>query len=124
MSEFNLSNQKFLLNCQYGTDNLERATIAFILATSASKTSETVVFISSDATDLCVRGALDGRAAEGYEPLADLVAQYQSNGGLIWVCPVCVKVRGLAQQDLLPGVEIAGAPRTTAYLASGARLLV
>ncbi|MFC3286085.1 DsrE family protein [Litchfieldella rifensis] len=123
MSEFNLANQKFLLNCQYGTDNLERATIMFILATSASKTSETAVFISSNATDLCVRGALDGLVAKGYEPLADLVAQYQANGGLIWVCPVCVKAKGLAQEDLLPGVEIAGAPRTTAYLASGARLL-
>lgn len=57
MSEFNLSNQKFLLNCQYGTDNLERATIAFILATSASKTSETAVFISSNATAYLASGA-------------------------------------------------------------------
>lgn len=123
MSEHNLSNRKFLVNCQYGTDNLERATIAFILASSASKTSETAVFISSNATELCVRGALDGLVADGYEPIADLVAQYQANGGQLWVCPVCVKAKGLAPEDLLPGVEIAGAPRTTAYLASGASLL-
>lgn len=123
MSEHNLSNRKFLVNCQYGTDNLERATIAFILASSASKTSETAVFISSNATELCVRGALDGLVAEGYEPIADLVAQYQANGGQLWVCPICVKAKGLSPEDLLPGVEIAGAPRTLDYIASGARLL-
>lgn len=123
MSTNDLSNQKFLLNCQHGTDNLERATIAFILATSASKTCETAVFLSSDATGLCVRGALDGQVAEGYEPIADLVAQYQANGGQIWVCPVCVRVKGLKPDDLLPGVEVAGAPRTMDYIASGARLL-
>ncbi|MDN3554841.1 DsrE family protein [Halomonas maura] len=123
MCDLDLSTQKFLLNCQYGTDNLERATIAFILASTASKTCETAVFISSNATALCVRGAVDGLVAEGYEPLADLIAQYQGNGGQIWVCPVCVKAKGLTQDDLLPGIEVAGAPRTMAYLASGARLL-
>lgn len=123
MSAHDLSNQKFLVNCQYGTDNLERATIAFILATSASKTSETAIFVSSNATELCVRGALDGLVAEGYEPIAELVAQYQANGGKIWVCPVCVKAKGLGQDDLLPDTEIAGAPRTMDYIASGAHLL-
>ncbi|MGD8710070.1 MAG: hypothetical protein PVF40_06755, partial [Ectothiorhodospiraceae bacterium] len=87
MSEQHQSQQKYLVNCQYGTDNLERATVAFILATTASKTCETAVFLTSNATDLCVRAGLDGLVAEGYEPIGDLVAQYQANGGKIWVCP-------------------------------------
>jgi predicted peroxiredoxin len=70
-----------------------------------------------------VRAGLDGLVAEGYEPIGDLVAQYQANGGKIWVCPACVKAKGFGEKDLLPGVEIAGAPRTMAYLASGAKVL-
>ena len=36
--------QKILVNCQDGTNNVERATISFILAVTASKTCETAVF--------------------------------------------------------------------------------
>ncbi|MBV1871826.1 MAG: DsrE family protein [Gammaproteobacteria bacterium] len=44
------------------------------------------------------------------------------NGGKIWLCPACVKAKGIIESDLIEGVEIAGAPKTTAYLASGAKL--
>lgn len=115
--------QKILINCQDGTNNLERATISFILAVTASKTCETAVFVSSNASDLCVRGGCEGLVAEGYEPLADLVATFIANGGKIWLCPACAKAKKIAQADLMSGVEIAGAPKSMAFLASGAQLL-
>ncbi|MBZ2169929.1 MULTISPECIES: DsrE family protein [Marinobacter] len=114
---------KYLVNCQDGANNLERATIAFILATTASKTHETAMFITADAADLFVRGAMDGLAAEGHEPIANLVTQYQGNNGQIWICPVCLKTKGIAEQDLIEGVEVAGAPRTMEYLATGGMML-
>lgn len=115
--------QKFLVNCRDGADNLERATIAFILAATASKTAETAVFVSAEASTLCLKGALDGLQAPGYEPLGDLVAQFRGNGGHIWLCPACVKAKQIQESDLMEGVDIAGAPRTMAFLASGAQLL-
>lgn len=114
---------KFLVNCQDGINNVERATIAFILATTASKTCETAVFITADASMLCVKGGLEGLQAEGHEPLKELVEQFQGNGGKIWICPVCVKTKGINESDLIDGVEIAGAPRTMEFLASGGHLL-
>lgn len=114
---------KYLVNCQDGTNNLERATIAFILATTASKTHETAMFITADAADLFVKGTMDGLAAEGHEPIANLVAQYQGNNGKIWICPVCLKTKGITEQDLVDGVEVAGAPRTMEYLATGGLML-
>lgn len=110
---------KYLVNCQDGTNNLERATIAFILATTASKTNETALFVTADATDLFVRGAMEGIAADGHEPLENLVRQYQDNGGQIWICPVCLKTKGIDASDLIEGAEVAGAPRTMAFLATG-----
>jgi len=114
---------KFLVNCQDGPGHPERATIAFILAVTASKTAETAMFVTSDAAALCVKGGADVVAAEGYEPLRDLMATYLANGGQIWLCPACAKAKGLTQGDLVEGVEIAGAPRTMAFLAGGAKLL-
>ena len=115
--------QKILINCQDGRNNLERATISFILAVTASKTCETAMFISSDASSLCVQGATEGLVADGYEPIKDLVSNFIANGGKLWLCPACAKAKGITQGDLMPGVEIAGAPKSMAFLASGAQLL-
>lgn len=115
--------EKFLLNCQDGANNVERATVSFVLATTASKNAETAVFITSEAAYLCTKGGADGLVAEGMEPLSDLINQFMGNGGKIWLCPICAKVKGITEQDLREGVEIAGAPRTMAFLSSGARLL-
>lgn len=117
------NNQKILVNCQDGDNNVERATIAFILAVTASKSCETAVFVTSDASNLCVKGGCDGLVAEGYEPLSNLVEAFISNGGSVWLCPACAKAKGISEDDLLAGVEIAGAPKTMAFLASGAQLL-
>lgn len=114
---------KYLVNCQDGTNNLERATIAAILATTASKTNETALFITADATNLFVKGAMEGLAADGHEPLENLINQYQANGGKIWICPVCLKTKGIGESDLIDGAEIAGAPRTMEFLATGGLML-
>lgn len=123
MSQSAPTSAKYLVNCQDGINNIERATIAFILAVSASKTNETAVFVTADASLLCVKGYADGLVADGHEPLADLMAQFLGNGGRIWLCPVCVRTKGIDEAELLDGVEVAGAPRTMAFLDSGAKLL-
>jgi len=114
---------KYLVNCQEGANNIERASVSFVLAVTASKTNETAVFITSDATYLLVKGKTDGLVAQGMEPIANLIQQYLDNGGKIWVCPVCVISKGLSSDDLIEGVEIAGAPKTMEYLATGGILL-
>lgn len=115
---------KYLLNCEYGASNVERATIAFILATTASKTAETVVFATADAADICVKGGSDGMVEDRMEPLSDLMDQFIGNGGKIWLCPICATVRDIGPEDLREGVEIAGAPKSMAFLESGAKLLM
>lgn len=115
--------QKYLVNCDYGLDNVERATIAFVLAVTASKSHETALFATSDASVFCTQGGADGLVAEGYEPLGELMQAFIANGGFIWLCPACAKAKGITESDLIEGVEIAGAPRTMAFLASGAKLL-
>ena len=117
------SESKYLVNCQEGSNNIERASISFVLAATASKTCETAVFATADAASLCVKGGADNLVHEGMEPLEDLMNQFIGNGGSIWLCPICAKVKGITESDLREGVEIAGAPRTMAFLESGARLL-
>ena len=114
---------KYLVNCEYGSNDPEKATIAFILAYTSSKTNETAVFATSDASRLFVKRDRPQIVADGYEPLNGLVDGFIENGGKIWLCPACAKAKGIGQDDLIAGVEIAGAPKTMAYLSSGAKLL-
>ncbi|MEJ2179669.1 MAG: DsrE family protein [Gammaproteobacteria bacterium] len=112
------------MNCTNGADNIERATVSFIMALSAAtNNAETAVFATSDAAKLCVKGGADDLLAPGYEPLAGLVEEFVDNGGVIWLCPVCAKAKGITEEDLIPGVELAGVPRTMDFMASGAQVL-
>jgi predicted peroxiredoxin len=117
------SDKKYLVNCQDGKNNVERASIAFVLAATASKTCETAVFITADAAHLCTQGGADGMVYEGMEPVAELMNQFLGNGGKIWLCPVCATVKNITPDDLITGVEIAGAPKTMAFIESGATVL-
>lgn len=123
MSDSSKSRKKFLINCADGINNVERATVSFIMAVAASTSSETAVFATADAAVLCVRGGADGLVAEGYTPLTELVEAFIANQGKIWLCPACAKAKGITPGDLIEGVEIAGVPTTMAYMASGAQLL-
>ena len=123
MATATAAKEKYLIHCQDGANHIERATISLTIATSASNTSEAVVFMSSDASALCVKGGADKLHEKGYEPLADLINQFVKNGGKIWLCRACAKAKGIAEKDLIDGAEIAGAPDTMAFLAGGAKLL-
>jgi predicted peroxiredoxin len=93
------------------------------LAFTSSKTNETAVFVTSDASHLFCRNDRLNIVADGYEPLNGLVDGFIENGDKIWLCPACAKAKGIEQADLIDGVEIAGAPKTMAFLASGAKTL-
>lgn len=115
--------QKILINWRDGASDPEQATVTLILAVTSSKSCETAVFVAAEASELVRKGAADGIQAPGYEPLADLLQAFLANGGRLWLCPACVKAKGIDEAQLLDGVEVAGAPRTMAFLASGAQVL-
>jgi len=124
MLEQKTTKQKYLINCRDGANDVERATVSFIMALSAAtNNADTAVFATSDAANLCVKGGTDDLVAPGYEPLAGLVEEFVDNGGIIWLCPVCAKAKGISADDLIPGVELAGVPRTMEFMANGAQVL-
>jgi predicted peroxiredoxin len=123
MNEQSGNPQKYLINCQDGSNNPERATISMILAFTASKTCETAMFVSAEAAQICVKGGADSINAEGYESLSSSLDGYIENGGQLWLCPACAKAKGITAEDLIAGAELAGAPKSMAFLASGGQLL-
>ena len=116
---------KFLVNCQHGTDDLEKATVAMIAAgAAAAMDGETAMFLTCESVRLAAKGGMDGLQHEGYPALVDLQQAFHENGGQLWVCPVCAKARGISADDLIAGAEIAGAARTIGFVNDGAKVLM
>ena len=116
---------KLLINCQHGSDDLEKATVAMIVAgATAAMDGETAMFLTCESVRLAAKGGMDGLQQEGYPALANLQESYVENGGQLWVCPVCAKARGITADDLIASAEIAGAARTIGFVSDGAKVLM
>ncbi len=116
---------KFLINCQHGSDDLEKATVAMIVAGAASAMDgETAVFMTGESVRLATKGGVDGLAVEKYPPLTELLEAYAENGGRLWVCPACAGARGIGAEDLIANAEIAGAARTIGFINDGAKVIM
>lgn len=81
------------------------------------------VFLTSNAVDLVRKGGQAMTHVPPLDPLAALIADFQARGGVIWVCPPCVKARGYGPEDLLDGVVIQGASAMHAEIKAGAAVM-
>jgi predicted peroxiredoxin len=107
-----------------GKEDVERGSLAFVVGNTAlSAGQEATVLLTIDGVCVAARGYSDGLHAHGFEPLADLVERFVSNGGQIWVCGACAKPRGITEGDLVSGAKIIGAATAVEALVNGARTL-
>ena len=55
---------KYLINCQHGGDDIEKATIAMIVAGAASAMDrETAVFLTGESVRMATKGGVDARCS-------------------------------------------------------------
>ena len=115
---------KVMIHNTHGKDDLERATLAFIVANAAlTAGQESIVLLTVDGVWLAKRGYADGLQAEGFNPIGELISSYLSNGGQVWVCGVCVKPRNITADDLIEGTQIVGAAVAVEAMIGGAQTL-
>ncbi len=107
-----------------GKENVERASLAFVAANVAlSSGQDATVLLTIEGVRVATRGYADGLQADGFPPLSELVSQFVSNNGRLWVCGACAKPRGITEGDLVQGACIIGAATAIEALVNGARSL-
>ena len=93
---------KLFIMCTHAGDDVERATIAFVMATAAQASDvEVIMGLQAEGVRLAVKGTAATISAPNFPPLADLAAAYSEAGGKILVCGPCAMARGL---DLKTGL--------------------
>jgi len=115
---------RVLINNTNGKENLERATLSFVVANAAlSSDQEAIVLLTVDGTWIATKGYADGLQAEGFAPLAELVAKFVAAGGQLWVCGACAKPRNITAEQLVEGGQIVGAAKAVEQMVNGVQTL-
>jgi predicted peroxiredoxin len=108
-----------------GTDRPEAANQALTVAAAAVAAGASVsLWLTGEAAWFGVPGRADELVLEHAAPLGDLLAAVLAEGS-VTVCTQCAARRGITEDDVLPGVRIAGAAVfVEEALAPGAQALV
>ncbi len=116
--------KKLVILSSRGLDD-ERGTVAWTIANSGLASGlDVVVFLTSTGVDLVRKGGVaDVRINPFDPPLNELIQNFKANGGTIWVCPPCAKVRGYTENDLIDGAVIKGSGAMHELIKDGAATL-
>lgn len=115
---------KFCVNLTSAKNDTDKATVAFVVANAAlGSDQETLVFLSTEAVRLAVKGYAEDIHEEGFAPLKQLMDNYIAGGGQLFVCSPCCKKRGLDESQLIDGALIVGGAKLVEFLSQGAASL-
>jgi predicted peroxiredoxin len=102
-------------------DNPDKTVVAFVVANAGvAAGQEVTIFLSVEGVRLVIPGYADDITSAGFKPLKELLADFTSNGGKIWICPPCFSARGLDKDNIIPGATFAGGAAVVGLLAEGA----
>jgi uncharacterized protein len=111
---------KFCVSLTHAKNDSDKATVAFVVANAAvGSEQETMVFLSTEAVRLAVKGYADDIHEEGFAPLKDLMTNFAGAGGKIFVCSPCFKKRKLDENALIDGATIVGGAKLVEFLVGG-----
>ena len=102
----------FIVLSASGFDNIARARSALMFATlAASANYKTVLYCIQNAVDVLVKGAIEKNEVPqpGVPTLTQRFAEAMEIGVEIQCCSQTMANKKISEQDLLPGVKIAGA---------------
>jgi predicted peroxiredoxin len=112
---------KVLICLTHGKEEPENVLIAYLFGVESLRAGkEALMFLTKDAIYAATPGFAETIDVPGAPSVAALHAEYVEKGGRIFACPVCMKVRGMQDAELLPNAEIAGVPSVFEYTAGGA----
>jgi len=111
---------KVLINLATGMEDGERVLVAFLVATAAQQGKEVVVWATKDAVRLGLPGEMQGVVCKDCPPLERLWEQFTEAGGELWLCPICLASRDLAEAEKVSNTKVVGATPMWEWAGTGA----
>ena len=112
---------KVLVGLTHGPDDAEDVLIAYLMGVEALRAGkEAVLWLTKDAVEVALDGAVEGIDVPGAPSITDLHDEFVNSGGRFFVCPICVKLRGLQTAVWTTNAEVVGAPSVYEFTSGGA----
>jgi hypothetical protein len=106
----------FIINTT-GTGNAEKAYSTFMMADVAQKMKlKPTIFLMLDGASLGLKGECDKVKHPAFPKLSEMVKNALNSGIKVYVCELSAEFRGINNDNLEDGFEIAGAPTFFNYL--------
>jgi uncharacterized protein involved in oxidation of intracellular sulfur len=117
-------NEKLVIISTNGTEDPEKATLPFVVATAAQATDiEVTIILQASAVVLARKGEAEKVKVPEFMPLKDLLDNYISMGGKLNLCSPCLKSRGITKEDLVDGSVIIAAGTVVSEVMSAKSVL-
>lgn len=115
------ADDKVLVALSHGADEPENVLIAYLMGVEAVRAGkESAMWLTKDGVTVALAGAAQELVVDGAPSISALHDEYVAAGGRFFACPVCVKLRDLADADWADGVTVAGAPAVYEFTDGGA----
>jgi predicted peroxiredoxin len=115
------TDEKVVIGLTHAEDDSESVLISYLLGVEALRAGkQALMWLTKDGVRVATEGFAATVAVPNAPSVADLHAEYVQKGGRFFVCPVCVKVRGMDDAQWVPGAEVKGAPSLYEFTAGGA----
>ena len=103
--------EKLVIVCTHGPEDVERATLPFVVATAAQASEVKVVMgFQANGVLLAKKGTAETISAPSFPPLKDLLDAYIEAGGELLVCGPCVKSREInPESDFVKNAKVVNA---------------
>ena len=117
---------KLVFVCTHGPEDPERATLPFVMATTAQASDmDAVLAFQAGGVMLMVEGVARHVLAPSFPPLKELLDAYLENGGKLLVCGPCVKSRQIdPEKDFIKGATLVNAATMVKEFSEATNVLV
>ena len=116
--------KKLVVVISRGADD-ERASVAWSIANGGVNSGmDLVIFLVSAGVEWARKGVAEGARPNPLDPpIREMMDHVLNNGGEIFVCPPCAKVRGISEDNLIEGATIFGSAAIHGPIKEGAATL-
>jgi predicted peroxiredoxin len=115
------ADDKVVIGLTHDDDDAESVLIAHLLGVEALRAGkEALMWLTKNGVNVATEGFAATVNVPDAPSIAELHAEYIERGGRFYVCPVCVKTRGLEEASWVKGAEVKGAPSLFEFTAGGA----
>lgn len=115
------ADDKVVIGLTHDGDDAESVLIAHLLGVEALRAGkQALMWLTKNGINVATEGLAATVNVPNAPSIADLQAEYIDSGGRFYVCPVCVKTRGLEDASWVKGAEVKGAPSLYEFTEGGA----